>query len=173
MPIFTTKRLFIRELEEKDPVELLKIYNCQENMQYVSSGKWHWSKEELDEKLRKHTLNYPKGYGIFMVEEKESGKLIGEVGLFNSFNSERELEIGYILDRKYWGLGFGSELINGLIEYGIDILRLHRIMARMYAQNLASARVCEKCGMRLVEKGVSESGVSYLEYEFLSSQRSG
>jgi len=44
---YTTKRLNIREITPKDIAPLLRIYQKEENMRYVSDGKFDWTALEL------------------------------------------------------------------------------------------------------------------------------
>lgn len=90
--------------------------------------------------------------------------IIGEAGLFNSFNDLTNLEIGYIVDSKYWRNGFGTEICRSLIDYGFKTLKLKRITARMYASNFASVRVAQKCGMRKIEEGIAENGNAFYAF---------
>lgn len=47
-----TERLLIREVADDDFDQLLDIYNCRENMQFISNGKYDWSLGELKEKYQ-------------------------------------------------------------------------------------------------------------------------
>lgn len=164
MTITETERLIIRHINPKDLYVLLKIYNKQENMQFISSGKCSWTMDELSEKYSKTNNNYNSGYGIYVVELKETGEVIGETGLFNSFNDTDKLELGYIIDSLYWGKGFGRECCTALIDYAFQKLNVNTLIARMYAKNESSVILSEKCGMKRVEEGVTEKGKSYYVY---------
>ncbi|MDH6357108.1 GNAT family N-acetyltransferase [Parabacteroides sp. PF5-9] len=160
-----TPRLFLREINEDDLPHLLAIYTQKENMRYVSNGKYNWTLEELREKYNRINKEYCEQIGIFVVVLKENGTLIGEGGLFNSFDDNSILELGYIIDTVYWNQGFGSEICRGLIHYSFNRLKTRKVVARMYADNLASVRLCEKMGMTKVESGQTEEGHIYYRYE--------
>ena len=159
-----TERLYIRDAEESDFDDLLRIYNRKENMQYVSDGNYHWSKKQLIAKYQKFNLQIEDGYGIFAVETKDTHHIIGEAGLFNSFDDLSVLELGYIIDSAYWQQGLGTEICRGLIDYAFSTLKTKQLIARMYAANLASVRVSEKCGMKRVKNGFTSAGREFLEY---------
>ncbi len=138
-----TKNLLIREIIPSDINVLLSVYSKEENMKHISNGKYDWTIEELKDKYEKvNTDGYPQGYGIFAVVA--DGEIIGEAGLFNSFENEKILELGYILDNKYWNRGYGTEICSGLIDYGFNALVVDKIIARMYPENIGSIRICEK-----------------------------
>ena len=161
---FETDRTIVEDLKEADFPDLLRIYNKKENMKFISSGKYEWSEEEIKEKFGSQMENYSSGYGIFGIKLKSTMRLVGEAGLFDSFNNQEILELGYIIDKSYWKKGYGTEVCNGLINYGFERLSLRKVKARMYSSNRGSIKLSEKCGMSLVNSG-TEKGIDYLEYE--------
>jgi RimJ/RimL family protein N-acetyltransferase len=52
--------------------------------------------------------------------------------------------------RSAWGHGYATEGARALIDHGFRAQGLLRVLATTYQDNLASRRVMEKCGMRLV-----------------------
>jgi RimJ/RimL family protein N-acetyltransferase len=56
--------------------------------------------------------------------------------------------IGYCFNRIFWHAGFGTEAAESLVLYGFEHVGLHRICATCDPENLASARVMEKIGMK-------------------------
>jgi RimJ/RimL family protein N-acetyltransferase len=134
-------------------------------MRFISNGKYNWTLKELTEKYEKLNKNYPLGYGAFAVELKETGELIGEAALFNSFNDPHILELGYIIDTTFWRKGYGREVCQGLIDYAFQTLGVKRLVARMYADNTASVMLSEICDMTLTNKNRSEKGDVIFRYE--------
>ena len=63
--------------------------------------------------------------------------------------------------RKDW---FGTEICRGLINYAFASLKAKCVLARMYASNKASVRLCEKCGMQKWNSGITENGKEFHEY---------
>lgn len=167
MIIIETTRLTIREVSETDFPPLLAIYTCRENMRYVSGGKYDWTEVELKEKYASLNRNYGKGYGVFAVEHREERKVIGEAGLFDSFDDPQTLELGYILDQAYWRRGLGYEICQALIRYAFEELQVTTVVARMYAGNTASVSLSEKAGMRRVETGQTGDGKLFYRYELV------
>ena len=161
---FETDRTIVEDLKESDFPDLQRIYNKKENMKFISNGKYEWSQEEIEEKFESQMKNYNSGYGIFGIKLKPTLQLIGEAGLFDSFYDQEVLELGYIIDKSYWKKGYGTEVCNGLINYGFEGLSLKKVKARMYSSNKGSIKLSEKCGMSLVNSG-TERGIEYLEFE--------
>ena len=81
--------------------------------------------------------------------ERESGIVVGEVGLFWISDRDRTAEIGFIFDPRHQGKGFATEASQALLEWAFGGAGLHRVIGRTEARNTASNRVLEKLGMRL------------------------
>jgi len=162
---FATERLIVREIKLKDIEFLLDIYNKEENMKFVSDGKFNWTKEVIIAKYDNVNKNYNKGIGIFAIELKENNTIIGEVGLFDSFNNFSKLELGYIIDSKFQNKGFGKEVCNGLLRYAKEKLNTEIIVARMYSENLKSIKLSETCGMKMIGSNHTDNGKKFNTYE--------
>ena len=139
---FETDRAVVRDVVEGDMDIMLSIYTQEKNMRYISGGWYDWT----------------------IVELKDSGEVIGEAGLFSFDRENRIFELGYILDFVYWGKGYGTEICRGLINYAFASLKAKCVLARMYASNKASVRLCEKCGMQKWNSGIAENGKEFYEY---------
>ena len=85
------------------------------------------------------------------------GKMIGTCG-FTSFSIENNsAEIGYVLNKEYWGRGIAASCARMVMEYGFSELDLNRIEAKYMVENDSSRRVMEKCLMK--PEGVLRSSV--------------
>jgi RimJ/RimL family protein N-acetyltransferase len=78
---------------------------------------------------------------------RESDALCGGVGL-RVEPDHRRAELGYWIGVPFWGNGYATEAARALVQYGFETLQLHRIFASHFANNLVSARVLRKIGMR-------------------------
>ena len=165
MIILETDRLILRHIISQDIDSLLKIYNKAENMRFISNGKSNWTVEELNKKYELINRNYKLGFGIYAIEQKETNSIIGEIGLFDSFNDNSNLEIGYIIDSLFWNKGFGKEACVGLLDYAFNKLKVETLTARMYAENINSIELSKKCGMSKIKEGLTDNGAKFLVFE--------
>jgi RimJ/RimL family protein N-acetyltransferase len=60
--------------------------------------------------------------------------------------AHRTGDLGYWLAVSAWGQGFMTEAIDAVATTAFTALGLHRLEARLFPDNTASARVLEKCG---------------------------
>ena len=80
---------------------------------------------------------------------RETGRLIGGGGVRAVDESFRAADMGYCLRGDAWGKGFATEAATGLIRFGFEQLRVHRIWATCDTRNVRSVHVLEKTGMEL------------------------
>ena len=90
------------------------------------------------------TLHLPDeiGYAI-----EVNGEASGGIGVHPGEGVERHsAELGYWLGRTYWNEGIASGAVAAVVPHAMHELRLYRLQARVFADNLASMRVLQKCG---------------------------
>ena len=75
---------------------------------------------------------------------------MGRCGL-NYLTETDEVEVDFILGTQFWGQGFATEAGQAGLRYGFENLDLDIIVGIVHADNVASQRVLEKIGMRLME----------------------
>lgn len=83
-------------------------------------------------------------------------KLIGSVGL--SFTEGKPPDLGYWLGEPYWGKGYMTEAVRALVEAAHRTEGFEVIVAKVLAENAASANVLQKAGFKLGKKGKGEIG---------------
>ena len=149
--LIETERLILRMFRESDFEDYLQIFSDPEVTRYIGSGKaierspaWmsmaaifgHWQ-------LR--------GYGVLAVEERASKVVVGRIGFLNP-EGWPGFELGWILNRNYWGKGYATEGAKALLDYGFRELKRDRIVSLIHPGNNRSIRVAEKLGEKLQDK---------------------
>lgn len=120
-------------------------------------------------------LRYPGhwallGYGYWAIEEKASGKFIGEAG-FGDFKRELDPpidgipEIGWALDSRVHGQGYGSEALRAILAWGDDHLAADKSVCLIHPENAASIRLATKHGYR------ESARTTYLDHPTLLFER--
>ena len=79
---------------------------------------------------------------------KDTKQLIGSVGIIPDPKRENPQVrmLGYWLDESYWGKGYMTEAVQGVLNYGFEELRLSLITATCYPHNKRSQKVLKKNG---------------------------
>ena len=74
--------------------------------------------------------------------------MIGLCQLLNHQPQHAHAELGYMLNRRYWGQGYATEATRSVVDFALTQMKLHRIEASVLATNLASIQILVKLGMR-------------------------
>jgi [ribosomal protein S5]-alanine N-acetyltransferase len=82
------------------------------------------------------------------IEEKASGRLIGSISLARFYPEHARAEMGFVLNRAWWGRGLMTEAVAAVLDCGFAQMNLNRIFAACVPEHAASARVLEKSGMK-------------------------
>jgi RimJ/RimL family protein N-acetyltransferase len=147
--LLETKRLLMREFIESDSPA---IFSYQSHSLYLRYYHWiHRTQTDVDEFVQMfitQQTEQPRTKFQLAIIAKEENKLIGNCGIRINDLQLREANIGYELDTHYWGKGYATEAAYTIIKFGFEELGMHRIWAYCIADNIASARVLEKIGMR-------------------------
>lgn len=84
------------------------------------------------------------------LNERRHSPLLG-IASFQQWNENAgEAQLGYILDRPFWGQGLATEVVGEMLRFGFGSLKLRRIEGRCQEDNQASVRVLIKNKMRLL-----------------------
>jgi len=86
-----------------------------------------------------------RGYGMWAVEEKESGEMVGRVGCWRP-EGWPGLEVGWTLRRRFWGRGYATEAARASVAYAFEALGQTRVISLIAPDNVNSIRVAERLG---------------------------
>jgi aminoglycoside 6'-N-acetyltransferase len=92
------------------------------------------------------------GWVQLTVEDRSTGRLIGDVGLAPAEEEPGVIKVGYTIDPAHQGRGYATEAVAALVDYAFDVLGAEIVRAYASSENLPSHRVAEKVGLRLVER---------------------
>lgn len=87
--------------------------------------------------------------GLFLLEEIESGLLIGEAWVIPRAGAVGHA-LGYWLSAAFQGKGYGRELVSRLIDYARDELKAPALHANVAPQNIRSGALLESLGFKIV-----------------------
>ena len=148
-----TDRLILRRFTEDDADFLVDLDSDPQVVRYTSGG----PATPRDVIVREHIpayLDYYErfaGYGFWVAIEQSTGAFLGWFHLRPAGEAPvDEPELGYRLKRSAWGKGYATEGSQALVDKAFAELGAWRVVAFAYGENIASRRVMEKVGMRLV-----------------------
>lgn len=142
--LFKIDNLGFRPVCEDDLEYLISIDSDPEVRSFFPSGAQ--SIEEIKKKIQRYINEYSeKGYGNFLVFDLHSGSFIGRAGFGDLENGE--IEVGYLLLKKYWGKGYATRILKALLSWAKDNIHKDKIIAFTPINHSASERVMQKAGM--------------------------
>ncbi len=145
----TTERLILRDFEPDDWPD---VWEYQANPKYLRFYTWE---ERRPEDVRDFVAMFlaqqgeqPRTKYQFAIVLPQTNRVIGNCGVRKNTPYAHDGDMGYELSPLYWGRGFATEAARAVVDFGFRELGLHRISGWCIADNVASARVLEKLGMR-------------------------
>lgn len=158
MKILETDRLTLRRISVDDAEFILKLLNDPAFLRFIGDKQVRTLDDARNYVLSGPMASYERfGFGLFLVELKESSMPIGICGLLKRDTLE-DVDIGFAFLPDFCGQGYGFESAGATMVYGRDVLGLKRIVAITSPDNEASIALLEKLGLkfeRLTRKGES------------------
>jgi len=163
--ILETERLILRAWKQED-LEAFFEYASVDGIGQMAGWPPHKSIEESQIILKR----FIEGKRTFALVDKETGKVIGSLGLEDTkrrridkkFDELQGREIGYVLSKDYWGRGLMPEAVKRVIRYAFEEQGWDFLLCGHYSDNLQSRRVIEKCGFKHIEDTLFEGKESRL-----------
>ncbi|MEC1177679.1 GNAT family N-acetyltransferase [Metasolibacillus meyeri] len=96
-------------------------------------------------------------------------KLIGYADLAEIHHHQAEIGIT-IGERKLWGRGLGTKVVQQLMQYGVEKLHITLFLGETHATNIGSQKMLEKLGFKEISRNGSElycnEKVALIQYEY-------
>jgi RimJ/RimL family protein N-acetyltransferase len=156
--IAQTDRLYIRRFTLDDLPLLVELDSDPEVMRFLTGGRptpAETVRREVLPAILRDYLRFP-GFGKWAAIERASGAFVGWLALKPAGGGRAgplpitEVELGYRLRRAYWGRGYASEGARALLRLAFTHPSVDRVFAETMTVNVASRRVMEAVGLRLV-----------------------
>lgn len=146
--IIETNRLRLRRLSSDDAEFILRLLNEPSFIQNIGDRGVRTIDDARAYILKGPIASYEKfGFGLWLIEEKESAAAIGMCGLLKRDVLE-DVDIGYALLPQYWSRGYALESASAVLQYAKDNLGSKRVLAVVNGNNQSSISLLEKLGFQ-------------------------
>src|SRR4029078_8855948 len=147
--ILETARLRLRELVPADLDFMAEMLADAEVMRYYPK---RLTRELSTDWIERQIARYQTdGYVLWLAEERESGKPVGQVGLVRQqINGADECEVGYLIHQPFWRHGFAPEGALTCSDYGFNTPYVPRVISPVPPENAASQGVARNLGMEVI-----------------------
>ncbi len=124
--------------EDDDAFEFLLKRNDKTNLEMSED----WIKRQLQ--------RYESGtFGLQAIIDRKSKKMVGQCGLLlQKIDNKLEIEVGYHVIKKYWGMGYATEAAQLFVNFAIENQLAQSVIAIIHPNNSKSIRVAEKINMK-------------------------
>ncbi|ULQ54188.1 GNAT family N-acetyltransferase [Flavihumibacter fluvii] len=146
MKSIETKRTIISALQPLDAPFIYSLLNSPGWLRFIGDR----GIRTLDD-ARNFIINGPmksyqdNGFGLCLVQEKESGNKMGLCGLLKREQLDN-LDLGFAFLPEYHGKGYAKEAATAMINYAREALKLNYLLAFTDADNIRSIQLLEKLG---------------------------
>ena len=155
MTLLTSQRLKLTPFEA-DEVDLFHRINTSPFVR-----KYLWDDEVIALEMARELLAQNEQhfqsdkFGLWKITELNGSQVMGYTGLWYFFD-ESQPQLLYALLEEFSGQGYATEAARMVIQYAFNVLQYQYLVAATDVPNLASQRVAEGLGMRLIEKRLLE-----------------
>ena len=148
MTVIETERLLLRQLGTDDAEFILELLNQPSFLRYIGDKEVRSIADAVRYIQTGPVASYERfGFGLYLVELKETGVSIGICGLLKR-DSLPDVDVGFAFLPSFWSQGYALESALAVMTYGREVLGLRRIVAITSPDNDASIRLLEKIGLR-------------------------
>ncbi|HWF79206.1 MAG TPA: GNAT family N-acetyltransferase [Streptosporangiaceae bacterium] len=143
-----TDRLVLRPFRHGDEAAVL-AYRCRADVcRYIPADPMTEASAPafIADRIAARQLEADGDRMVFAVEL--DGLVIGDVLVRIAQVGDRQAELGWVFNPDFHGHGYATEAARELVEMSFAELGMHRVWAQLDPRNTASARLCERLGMR-------------------------
>ena len=158
MEILNTNRLILRTMNENDIEPLYRIVFNDVDVTKHTFGSSNFTFEECV-KFLKENGNFSNKLGLSVLVEKSTNKIIGLAGVLEcEYLTNKDYEIGFILERDSWGKGYAKEIGIAQCKQIKDDLKQKRALAVAHKNNLSSIRCLKSLGFEYIKSVETKRG---------------
>ena len=139
-----TEHLVLRPFSFMDSEDFYKIASNPENLRFIFPVQANL--QESQHVLANYFMKYP--LGIWAICDKSSKQMIGSIKFEKVDEIKNEAELGYFLNKDYWGRGLMTECVKNIIYLSFTQFGFKKLRIVTHLENKASQRVAQKSSFR-------------------------
>jgi RimJ/RimL family protein N-acetyltransferase len=148
VPALETERLRLRGFTEDDTEPLFAMAQDPDVVRYIGDRRSP-TRQETWRAIAGYLGHWAlRGHGLWAVEERASGELVGRIGILNPLEWPGP-EVAYTLGRRWWGRGYATEGARAALDWGFANLEVDELISLIDPANAASIAVATRLGETL------------------------
>ena len=148
--ISETKRLIIREIttEKSDLDSIFALYEDPRMTEFMEPLFPYEEEREYEKNYVERIYPY-YGYGLWLLEEKETKEIIGRAGIeYREGCEKNEGELGFQVRFDRQRCGFALEALSEIVKLGFERFSFDSLRARISPENLPSIALAKRLGLK-------------------------
>ncbi len=167
-PRLESDSLILRRIEDSDLEDLFQLYSNEKIYQYRPGvvRKTVETVEKLVENCRREYADKEAVY-LAICPAGNLGKVIGVGEIFGIDARLEMVNVGYSICEEYWHRGVATKAVGMMVDYLFEVVEVNRIQAQAMPENIPSAHVLLKNGLRhegLIRQGALWSGKGLVDF---------
>lgn len=162
--ILETERFIVREESLDDLDELYELYDTLADCEFIEPL---YELEKEKEFVRNYINNMYRffEYGMWLVYSKDTGRLVGRMGIENrSIDGENIQEIGYLTGKPYQNMGIAYEVCSAIKEYAKEELGIDKLYSCIDKNNKPSISLIHKLGFKVYAQDIDGMNIYICEF---------
>lgn len=110
----------------------------------------NWKRmDKVMKRFTESTFENDKDIIHLAIHKIDNNKLIGYtmIAMIDKYHKKCHLGLS-IGDKTEWGKGYGTEIVNAMVNFAFENLKMNRVGAEIYSHNQASIKLFKKCGFK-------------------------
>lgn len=152
MKIIESENYILRPITINDAASMFEYYSQEPVVRYLPMNA-HKSIAETRRFIKLYFIDKYKQGNVthWAIIDKNTSKLIGNIGLNNVSVNDTEAEIGICINPLYWGNDIATELTKNSLKYGFEELKLEKLIAVTYENNVKTRKSLESLGFEYID----------------------
>lgn len=143
-PFFETERLILRQMKTTDAQDLFEIRNHPDTHKYTDTIPDNTIEDTLKYINKMNSGVLENKWIIWVIEHKETHKVIGSISIWNINKEENCGELGFGLHPDVQKHGYMSETLRIITNYALNTLHFEKIEACTEQHNDSCIRLLER-----------------------------
>jgi RimJ/RimL family protein N-acetyltransferase len=145
-----TQRISTRFLNRYDVEPWAEFFENDAAFEFLMQRNGKTNTEMSEDWIKRQLQRYDSGtFGLQAIIDRKSKKMVGQCGLLlQKIDNKLEIEVGYHLIKKFWGMGYASEAAQLFVDFAIENQLAQSVIAIIHPNNVKSIHVAEKLNMK-------------------------
>lgn len=145
-PELMSEHYLLRDIIHANPQQLFELYSHPEVVRYIDMPPLHSIHD-----AQKYIFNAADMFDkqqkvVWAIYDKEQKNLVGIIRLYAINKEHHFADIGFELNRNYWGKGIISECLQTVLHFLFTQIQFKRIEAQTFVGNDRSIKLLERLG---------------------------